>query len=98
MAEHAPQSDSATLRGQRFQIPHLARAEHEHAPGTKIRVESREGETCLLRMRDGDLAFKAGRAGEQFEIEDAGLGDISKNGRDADTPRLGGFGHRANAM
>ncbi len=98
VAEHALQDGRAVVRRQRFEIPHFALAEHEHAAAAQVRVESRQGQPGLLRVGNGDAPFEAGRAGEQLEIEGARIGEIPQDRGDGDTPRLGGFGHRSNAV
>jgi len=93
VTEDPAQGGCAAVRRQRLEVPHLARAKHEHAARAQVGIETREGEAGFLRVRDCDAAFDASRARQQLEIQHLGLGDIAENRGDGDTARLGGFGH-----
>ena len=76
-------STAVALGGvERLEIADLALAEDEDAAAAQVGVESREREAGLLRVGDGDAAVEAVGAGQQLEIERAGVGQIAQHGRD----------------
>ena len=81
---------------QRLEIADFALAEHEHAAAAQVGVEARQRQPGFLRVRNGDVAVEPVAAGEQLEIERAGIGQIAQQGGDGDAAAVvAGRGHRS---
>ena len=72
--EGEPQRLHPGRRVQVFEVPDFAFAEHEHAARAQVLLKSRERQAGFLRVRIGDYAIDAVRAGEQFERQTERVG------------------------
>ena len=95
VAEHAAQHGRPLGAVEGFEVADFALAEDEDAATAKVGVESRQREAGLLRVRDGDVAAETVGAGQQLEVERAGIGQIAQYGGDGHAGRLAGCGQRS---
>ncbi len=72
--EDEPQRLLPGGRIQEFEVPDFAFAKHQHAARAQVLLKSGEREARFLRVRIGDHAIDAVRAGEQFERQTERVG------------------------
>jgi hypothetical protein len=78
--EDAPGRAAARVRRERFEVAHLALAEHEHSPRAEELVIAGEREAGLLDVEIADTPPEALPAGEKHEVEIRRPGGLRQQG------------------